>query len=45
MKTLMKPLAVVAMSIAVMFVGIANASPYIPGPITGPRIFPNAMPR
>jgi hypothetical protein len=45
MKILMKPLAVAAMSIAVMFVGMANATPYIPGPITGPRIFPNAMPR
>lgn len=41
MKSLMKPLAVAPMSIAVMFVGIANAT----GPITGPRIFPSAMPR
>jgi flagellar biosynthesis GTPase FlhF len=46
MKTTLKPLAIAAMSIAMMFVGAANAQvPYIPGPITGPRIFPNAMPR
>src|SRR5262249_8812217 len=34
-----------ALVVAGLAIDTAHATPYVPGPITGPRIFPSAMPR